>query len=196
MRTERPIEDYGLIGDTRTAALVAADGAIDWMCVPSFDGVPVFARLVGGPAAGSFALGPAGPATVTARRYRKESATLETTWHCAGGTLTLTEAMVAEVAGQLLPPTLLVRRLCTDAGSIEVALNFDPRFGDHHSRPRVEHRGEVLFCSWRHTALSVQASGGVVIEPGRSLTTVVTPDRPLTVVVCFADREPLIHVPP
>ena len=79
-RHERPIEDYGLLGDTRTAALVASDGAIDWMCVPRFDGQPVFGRLVGGPGAGTFAMGPASPAPVVARAYRPGTTTLETTW--------------------------------------------------------------------------------------------------------------------
>ena len=55
-----PIADYGLIGDTRTAALVSGDGAIDWLCVPRFDGEPLFGRLVGGPPAGTFRVGPAG----------------------------------------------------------------------------------------------------------------------------------------
>src|SRR5215468_6408987 len=96
-----PIEEYGLIGDTRTAALIAANGAIDWLCVPSFDGEPIFGRLVGGAAGGGFRLGPAGTARVARRRYRPESATLETVWDCGGGTLTLTDAMVAEVAGRL-----------------------------------------------------------------------------------------------
>src|SRR5687768_17471466 len=98
-----------MLGDTRTAALVSSDGSIDWLCVPRFDGQPVFGRLVGGTAAGSFRMGPAGPATVRARRYRPGTATLETTWETTGGLLTLTEGMVGEVAGRLLPTSLLVR---------------------------------------------------------------------------------------
>ena len=98
-RLDRPIEDYGLIGDTRTAALVSSDGAIDWMCVPRFDGPPLFGRLVGGSDAGTFRLGPAGAATVVARRYRPGTASLETTWRTEQGRLTLRDAMVANVAG-------------------------------------------------------------------------------------------------
>src|SRR5438045_5976938 len=88
----RPIADYGLIGDTRTAALVASDGAIDWMCIPRFDSQPVFGRLVGGPDAGTFVMGPAQPAPVIARNYRPDTVTLETTWRCDGAQLTLTDA--------------------------------------------------------------------------------------------------------
>jgi GH15 family glucan-1,4-alpha-glucosidase len=133
---------------------------------------------------------------VTVRRYRPESNTLETTWECGDARLTLTDAMVAELSGRLLPTTLLVRRLSAVGGPVEATIDFDPRFGEQHERPRVERRGDVLFCGWRRIALSVQTSDGVVIEPGRRGTVVVTPDQPLTVVVCFADREPLVHVPP
>ena len=59
-RMPAPIGGYGLLGDTRTAALVSDDGALDWLCVPRFDGEPLFGRLVGGhPRARS---GPARPA--------------------------------------------------------------------------------------------------------------------------------------
>ena len=61
----KPIADYGLLGDTRTAALVSSDGSLDWLCVPRFDGDPIFGRLVGGPAAGRFRLGPAIAAHLT-----------------------------------------------------------------------------------------------------------------------------------
>src|SRR5438552_3452126 len=93
----RPIDDYGLIGDTRTAALCSSDGAIDWLCVPHFDGEPIFGRLVGGPAAGTFRVGPARPASLARRRYRSGSATLETTWHTRRATLTLTEPTDADI---------------------------------------------------------------------------------------------------
>jgi hypothetical protein len=129
-RTRPAIEDYGLIGDTRTAALVASDGAIDWMCVPRFDGQPVFGRLIGGPNAGTFAMGPAGPCPAVERRYRPGTATIETTWACGGGQLTLTEAMIAGVTGTLLPSTLLVRRLAATGGPVEAVVLFDPHLGD------------------------------------------------------------------
>jgi GH15 family glucan-1,4-alpha-glucosidase len=102
-QTTAPIGSYGLLGDTRTAALVGDDGAIDWLCVPRFDGEPIFGRLVGGAPAGTFRLGPAGPATLVKRQYRRHTATLETTWAVGDRRLTLTEAMVAEVSGRLLP---------------------------------------------------------------------------------------------
>jgi GH15 family glucan-1,4-alpha-glucosidase len=191
-----PIEAYGLIGDTRTGALIAPDGAIDWLCVPSFDGAPIFARLLAGEAGGAFRLGPSGPATVAARQYRTDSATLDTTWDCASGRLTLTDAMVAEVAGSLLPTTLLVRRLTASDNAIEATLHFDPRFGERSAVPRAERRGEILFCSWRGIALSVHTSPPVSVEPGKPVTVVVTPEQPLTVALCLADREPLVHVPP
>jgi hypothetical protein len=128
----RPIEGYGLLGDTRTAALVGSDGAIDWLCVPRFDGQPVFGRLVGGPAAGSFGMGPAGAAPVITRRYRPHTATLATTWDTPGGRLTLTEGMIADVTGRLLPSSLLVRRLTAPDGPVEAVIEFDPHLGHHH----------------------------------------------------------------
>src|SRR3954447_3249612 len=104
---ERPIGEYGLLGDTRTAALVSASGAIDWMCAPHFDGDPLFGRLVGGAGAGTFSAGPAVAAPVVDRHYRECTATIETTWQIGAASLTLTDAMVAELGGRLMPPTLL-----------------------------------------------------------------------------------------
>jgi GH15 family glucan-1,4-alpha-glucosidase len=190
------IGDYGLLGDTRTAALVAPDGAIDWLCVPRFDGEPVFGRLVGGPPAGTFRVGPAGPAEVVGRRYRQYTATLETTWSVGERRLTLTEAMVSEVSGRLLPATLLVRRLSAHGGAVDAVVEFDPRLGARHRRPRVRHHRGDLVCQWGSLAVALGCDSELAIEPGRPAPITITPERPVTVVLAVAHREPLIHVSP
>jgi GH15 family glucan-1,4-alpha-glucosidase len=195
-RLDTPIEDYGLIGDTRTAALVASDGAIDWMCVPRFDGPPLFGRLVGGSDAGTFRLGPAEEATVVARRYRPGTASLETTWRTETGRLTLREAMIANVAGALLPTTLLVRRLTAEDGPVAASVDFDPRFGERRCSPRPQHRGDILVCEWAATAIALRCSPPLRVSPGRPAVVVVTPGQSLTVVLAVAEREPLVYVDP
>ncbi|MGW9197627.1 glycoside hydrolase family 15 protein [Micromonospora chersina] len=195
-RPPAPISDYGLLGDTRTAALVAADGGIDWLCVPRFDGEPLFGRLVGGPEAGTFRVGPAQPGPVVDRRYRHHTATLETTWAAGGGRLTLTEGMVTEVTGRLLPTTLLVRRLSAEQEAVEAVVEFDPRLGALHRRPRIHHRRQALVCAWGSVAVSLSSTPELAIEAGRSTSITVRPGSPVTLVLAVAHREPLIHVEP
>jgi GH15 family glucan-1,4-alpha-glucosidase len=190
------IGDYGLIGDTRTAALVSSDGAIDWLCAPRFDGEPVFGRLVGGPPAGTFRVGPAGAAAVVERRYRRHTATLETTWAAGGSRLTLTEAMVAEVTGRLLPATLLVRRLSAEGGAVDAVVEFDPHLGDCHRPPRVRRDRWGVVCQWGSLAVSLGCTSELAVEPGRPAPITVTPDHPVTLVLAVAHREPLVHVDP
>ena len=193
----RPIADYGLIGDTRTAALVSSDGAIDWFCVPRFDGAPVFGRLVGGPEAGTFAVGPAQPATVSRRHYRGHTATLETTWDVGRGRLTLTEGMVAELAGRLLPTTMLVRRLSADGAPVLARLDFDPRLGERHLPPKIRQRfANDLLCEWGPLALSLTCDPDLSVEPGTPTEFLVRPGRPVTLVLGVAHREPAVHVDP
>jgi GH15 family glucan-1,4-alpha-glucosidase len=194
--TRSPIEDYGLLGDTRTAALVSSDGSLDWLCVPRFDGQPVFGRLVGGPEAGRFRLGPAAGATVVRRAYHSESATLETTWDTGSGRLTLTEGMVAEVTGRLLPSTVLVRRLTAEGGPVDAVLDFDPRLAESHRQPRAQHRGRVLVCTWPAVALAFLTDAATVVEPGVPTTVTIAPGRPFTTVTTVAAREPLVYVDP
>jgi len=73
------IEDYAVIGDTGTAALVGRDGSVDWLCLPRFDSPACFAALLGGPENGRWLLGPEGEHTST-RRYVDDTPVLETTF--------------------------------------------------------------------------------------------------------------------
>ena len=72
------IEDYAMIGDCRTAALVGRDGSIDWFCVPRFDSAACFAALLGGVDNGRWLIQPAARKFTVSRRYRGDSLVLET----------------------------------------------------------------------------------------------------------------------
>lgn len=88
------IEDYALIGDCETAALVARDGSIDWLCWPRFDSPACFAALLGGPEHGRWQLAPAAAARRVTRRYRDRTLILETEYETDdGGAVTLIDFM-------------------------------------------------------------------------------------------------------
>jgi GH15 family glucan-1,4-alpha-glucosidase len=87
------IEDYALIGDTRTSALVARDGSIDWLCFPRFDSPALFAALLGDDEAGSWKIAPAEPVLGITRRYRGDTLVLETDMTTASGTVRIVDAM-------------------------------------------------------------------------------------------------------
>src|SRR3954451_8522416 len=87
------IGDYAVISDQRTAALVAKDGGIDWMCAPRFDAEPLFARLLDPDGGGACELSPT-EAFETERCYLEDTNVLQTTWKTASGTLRVTDALV------------------------------------------------------------------------------------------------------
>jgi GH15 family glucan-1,4-alpha-glucosidase len=92
------IEDYALIGDMQTAALVCRDGTVDWLCLPRFDSHAVFAGLLGTEEHGFWRLGPAhaadaAPPTAARRRYRGDSLILESEWDTPRGTVRVTDFM-------------------------------------------------------------------------------------------------------
>ncbi|MFE3328413.1 glycoside hydrolase family 15 protein [Streptomyces sp. NPDC059176] len=92
------IEDYALIGDMQTAALVCRDGTVDWLCLPRFDSHAVFAGLLGTEEHGFWRLGPAypdgaEPPTADRRRYRGDSLVLESEWDTPRGTVRVTDFM-------------------------------------------------------------------------------------------------------
>jgi GH15 family glucan-1,4-alpha-glucosidase len=192
-----PIGDYGLIGDTRTAALVAPDGSIDWMCLPRFDSPPVFGRLVGGEEAGHFHIGPDEPAIPAGRRYRGDTATLETTWIVDGGRLVLADSMVAEVTGRMLPTTMLVRRVSAQGRPIRVRVKIAPRFGyDQEPARRMRRHHGALVVERAGLAISITHDTQAQLRPGEPACIEVRPDQPLTVVLSASHQSPVFLVPP
>jgi GH15 family glucan-1,4-alpha-glucosidase len=87
------IEDYAMIGNSRTAALVGRDGSIDWLCAPRFDAPACFAALLGTPDHGRWLLAPRGAVRRVVRRYRDQTLVLETEFHTASGTVRVVDCM-------------------------------------------------------------------------------------------------------
>ena len=87
------IEDYALIGDTQTAALVSRGGSIDWLCVPRFDSPACFSALLGKEEHGHWQIAPKGKVTATRRRYREGTLVLETEFETADGCVRVVDCM-------------------------------------------------------------------------------------------------------
>ncbi|GGV47435.1 glycoside hydrolase family 15 protein [Streptomyces spectabilis] len=90
---QRPIEDYALIGDHQTAALVARTGSIDWLCLPRFDSAACFAALLGEDEHGHWRIAPKGADTCSRRAYRPDTLVLDTEWDTPDGTVRVTDFM-------------------------------------------------------------------------------------------------------
>src|SRR5215475_10230892 len=88
------IEEYGLIGDATTVALVSRDGSIDWLCLPRIDSDACFAQLIGTNRNGYWSLRPAEPARRVERQYRQDTLILETELTCDSGRVRVIDFMV------------------------------------------------------------------------------------------------------
>lgn len=130
-----PIADHAVLSDQRTAALVARDGTITWMCAPRFDDPPLFGTLLD-PRAGSAELRPAAPGADCERSYLEDTNVLQTRWRTAdGGVVVVTEALVAIPGLQRF--SQLVRRAECEEGEVELRWAVRPRFGWDFATPEI-----------------------------------------------------------
>ncbi|MBC2934342.1 glycoside hydrolase family 15 protein [Nocardioides sp. zg-1228] len=127
-----PIEDYALIGDRGTAALVGKDGSIDWLCLPRFDSPACFAALLGTEDNGRWLLAPADEVVATSRRYVDGTAVLETTFTTADGEVVLLDAMPARDGR-----ADVVRRLTCTRGTVRIRHDWVVRTDYGQVRPWV-----------------------------------------------------------
>ena len=127
------IEDYALVGDLHTTALVGRDGSIDWLCLPRFDSPSTFGALLGDPEHGRWLLAPAGEVTSSARRYVGDTFVLQTTWETADGVVEVTEAMPLHDRR-----ADLVRRVRGVSGTVTMRQEIAIRFGYATAMPWVQ----------------------------------------------------------
>ena len=130
------IEDYALIGDCETGALIGLDGSIDWLCWPRFDSGACFAALLGGPEHGRWSIAPAHEVLRRERRYRGDSMILETTFVTVSGTVTVIVFM-PPVGDQ----SELVRTIVGVSGEVPMHVELILRFSYGSLVPWVTKRG-------------------------------------------------------
>ena len=130
-----PIEEYAVLGDLGTAALVSRRGSIDWLCLPRFDSHACFAALLGTPEHGRWLLGPADEDAVSTRRYVDGSFVLETVHRTPTGAVRVTDLMpIADGRADVL------RRVEGLEGSVRMVHEWVLRLGYGMTRPWVTRR--------------------------------------------------------
>jgi GH15 family glucan-1,4-alpha-glucosidase len=158
------IEDYALIGDCHTAALVGRDGSIDWLCLPRFDAGACFAALLGTPEHGRWLLAPAGDVRSTRRRYRGDTLILETEFQTADGSVAVIDFMSPRTEAPVL-----VRIIEGRQGQVPMRCHLTIRFDYGSIVPWVRRVGEAIHAVAGPNALRLRTD---VKLRGENLTTV------------------------
>lgn len=165
------IDDYGLIGNSRTAALVGNDGSIDWLCLPFLDSSSVFATLLDQEKGGRFSLSPTEPFDSTSS-YRPGTNILNTTFRTAQGRLRLTDFMVVPVTekDQDDKSVRLYRCVEVTEGEMELVLHFEPRFDYARAETRLELSKGAVVAKSNQQSLSLSASRPGMTISGKEAT--------------------------
>ncbi len=183
------IEDYALIGDTQTAALVSTEGSIDWLCLPRFDSGACFAALLGDRNHGSWQIAPAGAnRTMTSRAYRPATLVLETLFETADGTVRVIDCM--PIRGEAPDVVRIVEGV---SGRVQMRMDLMIRFDYGRSVPWVRQTDDALLAIAGPDALYLRTP---VRTRGEGLSTVAEFS------VSAGDRVPFVltwhpsHQPP
>lgn len=170
-----PLEEYGVIGNLETVALVGSDGAVDWSCFPHVESPSVFARLLDRQRGGHFSVQPAASFEST-QRYVDDTNVLQTEFRTSSGQVTVTDFMPVPAADSVHLSSIF-RRISCESGRVELNVEFDPRFDYARTRPTigttengiVATAGDerlVLSSTIPLTASPASASGSVTLSTG------------------------------
>jgi GH15 family glucan-1,4-alpha-glucosidase len=152
------IEDYGVIGDCRTAVLISRAGSVGWLCLPDFSSPSVFADILDRSVAGQFSIKPHGEFKTT-RRYVDKTLVLETTFEGSQGAVRLTDVVpVLDGAESLQPMREILRIMEGLSGELDLEICVEPRPNYGRTKPQTRDRGRLGWSySWSNELLSVRS---------------------------------------
>ena len=189
------IEDYGMIGDCESVALVARNGSIDWLCWPRFDSDACFAALLGTPKNGRWLLAPASAVRNTSRKYRDHTLILETRFETADGVATVIDFM---------PPRTghsdLVRIVRGESGQVRMAMELTIRFDYGLSVPWISSVGDGLLHAIVGPHLIVINGGAVLTHSDGTVRAEFTINRgetiPFVIMHCSSHEPAPLPISP
>jgi GH15 family glucan-1,4-alpha-glucosidase len=164
------IEDYGLIGDMQSAALVGRNGSIDWLCLPRFDSASCFSAVVGDERHGRWLLAPAGEIRSTSRRYRPGTLVLETDFEVADGAVRVIDFMPRRGGG----PPRLMRIVEGLRGSVPMRMDLALRPDYGSITPWVEAAADGIVATAGPDAFRLSTPLPLAVEDGSVRSEFVT----------------------
>ncbi len=177
-KPERLIEDHALIGDLHTAALVAKDGSLDFLCLPDFDSEATFAALLGTAENGYWKIAPVAPVRSVRRQYRGKTLILETEMTTAEGTIRLVDFMPVRHGAPHV-----VRLVEGMSGKVRVKFDLRPRFASGYTTPRLASSDHTSSAIAGPDALYLRGGAGegplpfdteLTVEPGERIPFVLS----------------------
>ncbi|MFF7710344.1 glycoside hydrolase family 15 protein [Pseudomonas sp. NPDC007930] len=187
-----PIERHGIIGNMRSAALVADDGNVDFFCWPDFDSPSLFCSLLGSPEDGCFSLRPALPGARQLQIYLPGSNVLRTRWIGAEAVVEVTDLMPITVDPDACPR--LVRQVRVINGSVALSACCRVRHDYHRAHTRAEAEGEtVLFSAPGQPTVRLAASVPLRAEDGCALAEWQMNEGDCAEFILGAEDDPLVQ---
>jgi GH15 family glucan-1,4-alpha-glucosidase len=195
------IQDYAIIGNGRSAALISKRGSLDWLCWPRFDSASIFGALVDPTIGGRWSIRPANDSQ-TSRRYVDQTNVLETTFSTDWAKIVLTDFMPVtseeEKERRLWPENEIIRQIKCKEGEASVLIDFDPRPDYGRTTPMIKNAGNL---GWRinigTSLLSLRSDIQLAPNSNGGLSAKVTlkAGKPVAFSLTFSEEAPAVLPP-
>lgn len=189
-RDYKRIEDYGLIGNLATCVLIGRDGSIDWCCFPHMESPSVFAAILDVEKGGHFSIKPR-ESSLGQQTYVDRTNVLQTTFETPSGVITITDFM--PLTGHPDPQhQAILRKVACLQGSVDLEIEFKPRFDYARAVPSVEPALEGVVAPWQDHVLFLQSPYPLEVYGGEARGTfTINEDESHWFSLRYGDRDPL-----